>query len=129
MVHWECLAKKSVEARARFIKSKLADIDRQVTHAPTAIAHIGMDAERDSVASDLKRSLNMKAVQEYHSKSQLHEIELHYFMPRELETVAWSIDEMVDTYLVGQGRTLLADSRLLPGEDLERVAPWHIPHE
>jgi hypothetical protein len=40
VVHWECLATQLVEVRARFIKSKLADIDRQLAldSGPAAIA-------------------------------------------------------------------------------------------
>jgi hypothetical protein len=126
VVHWECLAHKSVDARARFIKSKLADIDRQVAHAPLAIAHIGMDAERDPVASDLRRALNKKAAMEYMADSRLVEVELHYFMAREFEQASWTIDEMVDTFIRGEGKPLLEDPRLFPGEDLEKIPPWHI---
>jgi hypothetical protein len=128
VVHWECLAAESVEARARFIKSKLADIDRQVASAPLAITHIGMDAERDSVTADLRRSLNKKAVMEYLAGSRLVEVELHYFLPRELEQLTWAIDEMVDTFVAGDGTSLLSNPRLLPGEDIEQLPPWHIPN-
>jgi hypothetical protein len=48
VVHWECLATQLVEVRARFIKSKLADIDRQLALAPLAITHIAIVTERDS---------------------------------------------------------------------------------
>jgi hypothetical protein len=128
VIHWECLAAESVEARARFIKSKLADIDRQVASAPLAIAHIGMDAERDSVTADLRRSLNKKTVMEYLAGSRLAEVELHYFLPRELEQLTWAIDEMVDTFIAGDGTSLLPNPRLLPGEDIEQLPPWHIPN-
>lgn len=128
VVHWECLAKKSVEDRARFIKSMLARIDRQVASAPIAITHIGMDAERDAVTADLRRSLNNKTVVEYLAGSRLFEVELHYFMPRELESAPWTIDEMVDTFVAGDGKSFLADPRLLPGDDIEHVPPWHIPN-
>jgi hypothetical protein len=128
IIHWECLAAESVEARARFIKSKLADIDRQLASAPLAIAHIAMDAERDSVTADLRRSLTKKAVMKYLPGSRLVEVELHYFLPRELEQTSWTIDEMVDTFIAGNGRSLLSDPRLLPGEEIEHIAPWHIPN-
>lgn len=74
VVHWECLAAESVEARARFIKSKLANIDRQVASAPLAMAPIAMDAERDGVTADLQRSLNKKTVMEYLAGSRLIEV-------------------------------------------------------
>ncbi len=128
IVHWECLAPQSVEARGRFIKSKLADIDRQVAAAPLAITHIAMDSERDSVTADLRRSLNKQAVMEYLANSRLMEVELHYFLSRELEHAPWTIDEMVDTFMAGDATPLLSDPRLLPGEDIEPVAPWHIPN-
>jgi hypothetical protein len=126
VVHWECLAAHSVDARARFIKSKLADIDRQLASAPLAIAHIAMDAERDSVTADLRRSRNKNAVMKYLAGSRLVEVELHYFLPRELEHATWTIDEMVDTFIAGDNKPLLSDPRLLPGEDIEQIAPWHI---
>lgn len=129
VVHWECLALSSVEARARFIKSKLADVDRQVATAPLAIVHFGMDAARDSVASDLKRDLNKRAATEFMAESQLVELELHYFMPRELERVSWASDEMVDTFIRGNGTSLLRDPRLMPGDDLGDLPPWHIPND
>jgi hypothetical protein len=127
VVHWECLAAESVEARARFIKSKLADVDRQVTSAPLTIAHIAMDAERDSVTADLRRSLNKKTVMEYLAGSRLVEVELHYFMTRELDRATWTIDEMVDTFIVGDGKSLLSNPRILPSEDIEQLPPWLIP--
>lgn len=129
VVHWECLALSSVESRARFIKSKLADVDRQVANAPLAIVHFGMNAARDSVASDLKRDLNKRAATEFMAGSRLMELELHYFMPRELERVSWANDEMVDTFIRATGTSLLRDPRLMPGDDLGSSPPWHIPND
>lgn len=49
------------------------------------------------------------------------EVELHYFLTRELERSTSTIDEMVDTFIVRDGKPLLSDSRLLPGEDIEQI--------
>ena len=96
VVFWRCLAEESVDARARHIRSKLADIDRQVEHAPLAIAHIGMDVERDKVTADLRWERNLATVRSYRPDSQLMEVDLHYFLPRVSENVSWIIDETVE---------------------------------
>jgi hypothetical protein len=95
-IFWRCLAEASVEARARHVRSKLADIDRQVAHAPLAIAHIGMDVERDTRTADLRRKRNLAALASFRPSSNLIEVDLHYFMPRISESVSWMIDETVE---------------------------------
>jgi hypothetical protein len=96
VIFWRCLADASIDARARHVRSKLADIDRQVEHAPLAIAHIGMDVERDTVTADLRRERNLATVSSFHPESQLMEVDLHYFLPRVSEAVSWIIDETVE---------------------------------
>lgn len=82
VIFWRCEAQASLEARSRFVKSKLADIDRQFKDAPLGIVHIGMDAERDNAASDLRRQKNREAVSAFRAASNLIEVDLHYFLPR-----------------------------------------------
>jgi hypothetical protein len=95
-IFWRCLAEASVEARARHVRTKLADIDRQVAHAPLAIAHIGMDVERDTRTADLRRERNLATLASFRPNSRLMEVDLHYFMPRTSESVSWMIDETVE---------------------------------
>ncbi|MES2743247.1 MAG: hypothetical protein V4754_20170 [Pseudomonadota bacterium] len=96
VIFWRCLAEISIEARARHVRSKLADIDRQVAHAPLAIAHIGMDVERDTRTADLRRERNLATLANFRPNSRLIEVDLHYFMPRTSESVRWMIDETVE---------------------------------
>jgi len=115
-IFWRCLAEQSIEARARHIRSKLADIDRQVSSAPFAIAHIGMDVERDPVTADRRRERNMSTAATFRSQSQLIELDLHYFMPRVSEVVNWMIDETVEPYSrMSFGPFLSGAGRLLAG--------------
>lgn len=95
-IFWRCLAESSVEARARHVRTKLADIDRQVTQAPRAIAHIGMDVERDIRTADLRRQRNLAALTSFRANSNLMEVDLHYFLPRASEKASWMMDETVD---------------------------------
>lgn len=126
VVYWECLAPESVRARARHVTSKLAEINQQAAGSSVAIAHIGMDAERDPVAADLRRSKNKKAILQFMPTSRLAEIEVHYFMPREFEHVSWAIDEMVDTFMARGMSPFLEDARLFPGVDFGDAAPWSV---
>ena len=96
VVFWRCSSEQSIDARARHVKSKLADIDRQVARAPFAIAHIGMDVERDNLAADLRRERNLATLACFRPNSKLIEVDLHYFMPRASEEVSWMIDETVE---------------------------------
>lgn len=127
---WNCIALASIEARGRYIRSKLADIDRQLEHAPVGIAHIGMDAERDTKAADLRREKNREAIVGFQAKSALVDIELHYFMPRVSENHSWMIDETVDSFSTSPGPALRV-ARIIVGNETEltdRKKPaWYQP--
>ncbi|MYM37465.1 hypothetical protein GTP38_24370 [Duganella sp. FT94W] len=116
VVFWRCLAEESVDARARYIRTKLADIDRQVEHAPLAIAHIGMDVERDTKTADLRRERNLVTASSYHPDSQLMEVDLHYFLPRTSEVTGWIIDETVEPCSRNHG-PFLENPRVLDGTE------------
>ena len=128
VVTWQCSSDASVNARARHIRSKLADIDRQMKTAEMGIVHIGMDAERDSGTADLRRARNLEAVRSFRAASNTVEFNLHYFLARVTESTAWTIDETVDwNSRLGEG--LLDDPRLLMGatEIDSEIAAWHLP--
>lgn len=128
VVTWQCSSDSSINARARHIRSKLADIDRQMKSAEMGIVHIGMDAERDSVTADLRRARNLEAVRSFRATSNTVELNLHYFLPRVTESTAWTIDETVD-WNSRLGDALLDDPRLLMGatEIDSEIAAWHLP--
>lgn len=98
VVTWACSAEASIDARARFIRSKLAEVDQQMHASPAGIAHVGMEAQRDTHTSDIRRARNIEAVRTYHSNSEVAEIYLHYFVPLTTEVNAWTIDETVDRF-------------------------------
>jgi hypothetical protein len=127
---WRCNASASVEARARHIRTKLAEIDQQMANAPLGIAHIGMDSERGENAADLRRERNKEAARSFQPKSRLVEVILHYFLPRVSESSSWMIDETVDSFrgaptsILGDSPSLLAGTR----EGLIDQAPaWRQP--
>lgn len=129
VVTWQCEAEESIEARARHVKSKLAEIDRQLENASYGIAHIGMDAERDPQTADLRRAKNLDAVRYFKPNSAMREVHLHYYLPRVAETAAWMIDETVDSNSIS-GAGLLEDARILTGEEPDidtHVPAWHLP--
>jgi hypothetical protein len=125
---WQCSAPASTEARARHIRSKLAEVDRQMHAAEMGIVHIGMDAERDVVTADLRRSRNLETVRTFRATSNLIEVNLHYFLSRVAESTTWSIDETVD-WNSRLPERLLDDPRMLHGaSDIDTaIAAWHLP--
>ena len=111
------------------IKSLLADIDRQLAHAPLGITHIGMEAERDAVTADLRRERNLQTVREFGFESRVVEVHLHYYLPRSSEAASWMIDETVDSQCAILSR-ILDDARLLasqPSDFDSEDSAWHLP--
>ncbi|KAF7963415.1 hypothetical protein AWV80_10005 [Cupriavidus sp. UYMU48A] len=66
--------------------------------SPVGIAHIAMDAERDTLAADLRRKRNLEAVSKFAFESRMAAMRLHYFVPRVTEVHSWLIDETVDFF-------------------------------
>lgn len=112
VLSWHSQSPDSIEARARHILSKLADVDRQLADALVGIVHIGMDAERDVLTADLRRARNLQTVQAFRAESNIAEINLHYYLPRTTQSTTWMIDETVDWRARVQ-EPLLDDPRLL----------------
>jgi hypothetical protein len=126
VVTWQCTADASVDARARYIRSKLAEIDQQLKFSPAGIAHVAMDAERDTIAADLRRARNKEVIQRFSFESKMIAAYLHYFVPRVTEVAAWMIDETPDRFGPGSLQTLAAGrifgrSQLLDND----LAAWH----
>jgi stalled ribosome alternative rescue factor ArfA len=126
VVTWQCVADNSINSRARYIRSKLAEIDKQLKSSHSGIAHIGMEAERDTNASDLRRERNKEVIQQFQFESRMTAAYLHYFVPRVTEVSAWMIDETPDRFGPGSLNTL-ADGRIFSRSDLfdNDLAAWH----
>jgi hypothetical protein len=126
VVTWQCVAEASIGARARYVGSKLGEIDQQLRTSAAAITHIGMDAERDTLAADLRRERNNAVVQQFVFESRMIAVYLHYFVPRVTEVSAWMIDETPDGFgstpvsPLSAGR-IFARSTLLDND----LAAWH----
>jgi len=98
VITWGCSAVESINARARFIRSKLAEVDQQMHCSTAGIVHVGMDAQRDGHTSDVRRARNIDVVREFQASSTIREIYLHYFVPLTTEVTAWTIDETTDCF-------------------------------
>lgn len=127
---WRCNAEASVNARARHVRAKLAEIDQQIANAPVGMAHIGMEAERGEEAADLRREKNKNAVMTFQARSKLAEVFLHYFLSRVSENASWTIDETTDSFRSQPESFLGEDIRLLGGTHeglIENEPAWRQP--
>ena len=85
-----------------------------------------MDAERDTVAADLRRERNNEVVRQFAFESRMIAVYLHYFVPRISEVSSWMIDETPDgfgptpTSPFSAGR-IFTRSTLLDND----LAAWH----
>jgi hypothetical protein len=128
VIDWGCSAAPSVDARARFIRSKLAEVDRQMHKSAAGIVHVGMDAQRDIHTSDVRRARNIEVIREFQARNPLHEIYLHYFVPLTTEVTAWSIDETTDCFgIESSGRRGL--DRIFDQAEIanNNLAAWYQP--
>lgn len=124
VVTWQCIAPQSIESRARYIKTKLNEVDLQFHASPLGIFHIAMDAERDNIAADLRRKRNHDVLTNFRFQNPVIGGVLHYFVPRVTETTSWMIDESVDRY--GPLAEHLPDRIFREAEILDNDLPaWH----
>lgn len=128
VVTWGCSAEASINARARFIRSKLAQVDQQMHASSAGIVHVGMDAQRDGHTSDVRRARNIEVVRSYQANSRIAEIYVHYFVPLTTEVTAWTIDETTDCFGVNPtdrvGLERIFDRAEIADNDL---AAWYQP--
>jgi hypothetical protein len=126
VVTWQCVAEASVDARARYIRSKLSEIDAQLKSSPAGVAHIAMDAERDTRAADLRRARNIEVVRQFAFETRMIAAYLHYFVPRVTEVRSWMIDETPDRFGPGSWEPLSAGRIFRRSELLDNdLAAWH----
>ena len=101
VITWQCIAPNAIVKKARYVKTKLAEVDNQLIGHGLGIAHLAMDMEVLSQSSDLRRDRNIQTIKDYQPSSKLLAIYIHYLVPRISETNTWLVDETVDPF--GQG--------------------------
>lgn len=103
VVTWQCTAVASIEKKARHVKNRLVEAERQVRSAGgIGIIHLAMDAEASCESSDLRRERNRQAILSFKSDSLVAALYVHYLVPRISEAHSWLVDETVDKF--GAGR-------------------------
>ena len=124
---WDTESPDSIAARARHVRSKLAEIDQQLQGSALGAAHIVADAERDANAADLRRNRIREQITSFRFDSNIGAITTHYLLTRISETKAWTIDETAD-YASRMPVPLLDDPRLfMEGEELGNEPAWRYP--
>ena len=103
VVTWQCTAAESIERKARHVKSRLVEAEKQVRSAGIGIIHLAMDAEASCESSDLRRDRNTQAVLDFKSESLVAALYVHYLVPRISEAHSWLVDETVDRFGAGRG--------------------------
>lgn len=103
VVTWQCTAAESIQKKARHVKSRLVEAEKQVRSAGIGIIHLAMDAEANCESSDLRRERNKQAILEFKSESQVAALYVHYLVPRISEAHSWLVDETVDNFGAGRG--------------------------
>ena len=98
VVTWQCIAPKAIERKAKYVRSKLAEADKQIAGHGRGIIHIAMDTELHSEASDLRRQRNLDTLGTFQMNSQTSIVYLHYLVPRVSEDHSWLSDETVDVF-------------------------------
>lgn len=121
---WDTESAESVAARARHVRSKLAEIDRQLQGCEIGAAHIVVDAERDSNTADLRRERIREQITSFRFDSNIGAITTHYLLTHTAESKSWTIDETAD-YASRMPAPLLEDPRLfMKGEELGNEPAW-----
>jgi hypothetical protein len=124
---WDTENPESVAARARHVRSKLAEIGRQLQGCALGAAHIVVDAERDANAADWRRERIREQIIDFRFDSNIGAITTHYLLTHTAETTAWTIDETAD-YASRMPKPLLNDPRLfMKGEELGNGPAWRYP--
>lgn len=124
---WTSESDESIERRARHVRSKLADIDRQFHDSALGAVHIVVDAERDARAADLRRARIQEQITTFSFQSNLGAITTHYLLTHTAEDRSWTIDETAD-YATRIRFPLLQDHRLfMMAEELGEGPAWKLP--
>jgi hypothetical protein len=103
VVTWQCTAAESLEKKARHVKNRLVEAEKQVRSAGIGIIHLAMDVEASCESSDLRRERNKQAIVEFKSEALVAALYVHYLVPRISEAHSWLVDETVDKFGAGRG--------------------------
>lgn len=103
VVTWQSTAAESIEKKARHLKNRLIEAEKQVRTAGIGVIHLAMDAEVGCDSSDLRRERNKQVILEFKSESLVAALYVHYLVPRISEEHSWIVDETVDKFGVGKG--------------------------
>jgi len=112
VVTWRCIAPAAIEKKARFVKAKVVEADRQLKDHGSGIVHLAMDMELQCESSDLRRARNIEAIKDFRSISNILAIYAHYLVPRVGEFQSWLVDETVDRF--GQGSNPVPSQMIFP---------------
>jgi hypothetical protein len=110
VVTWQCTAPQAIERKARHVKAKLVEADRQLKTHGVGIIHLAMDVEVGCDSSDLRRARNKEVILQFLSESLVAALYVHYLVPRVSESHAWLVDETVDSF--GAGRDSVPSMRI-----------------
>lgn len=98
VVTWRSMSAAAIDRKARYVRTKLAEADRQIAGHGRGIVHIAMEAELDSDVSDLRRERNLESLKSFRVELQAFIVYLHYLVPRISEHHSWLMDETVDVF-------------------------------
>lgn len=115
VVTWQCTAAGAIEKKARHVKNKLVEAERQVRSANVGVIHLAMDAEVGCESSDLRRQRNKQVILEFQSESLVAALYVHYLVPRISEAHSWLVDETVDKF--GAGRNAVPSMMIFAGSE------------
>lgn len=121
---WNTENPESVDARARHVRSKLAEVDRQLQNCALGSAHIVVDAERDANTADLRRERIREQITSFRFNSRIGALTTHYLLTHNAESKSWTIDETAE-YASRMPEPFLEDPRLfMKGEELGSEPAW-----
>lgn len=113
VVTWQCIATTAIAKKARYVKAKLVEADRQLGRQTPGIVHLAMDVELQCESSDLRRDRNVEAIKGFRPTAAVLAIYVHYLVPRVSESHSWIVDETVDRF--GPGFDPVPPMRIFQG--------------
>lgn len=127
------LSEGAVEKKARDIKRKLAEANRQLPEDRPGVIHVGIEALGDDVIERRRYEKIMETISDFDPAGKpLSFIYWHYFAPEASPEETWAIDETMQWRGIrGDRRPLSLTSLLLPPEAMGREGMhWDgIPNE
>ncbi len=112
------VSESAIEKKARDIKRKLAEANRQLPTDKAGVVHVGMEALGDDVIERRRYEKIMDTISNFNSERKpLSFIYWHYFAPEASPEETWAIDETFQWRSIrGDRRPLSSTSLVLPPE-------------